>query len=180
MKRLYAGALAAAFLMLCLSACSTQDADNKPKDDVSMGAVESAIKAQVKSDLISSGAFQESDFEEGVLPSYQSVKLNEEGFQLPIEADVSQLEDAVAISHMMNVNADMIVVLKAKDAEGVKKAEEIAKQLKEQQVQTWEQYLPEQFDKVQSNITKTVGNFVLYITYDDPKRMEDAIMKVIR
>ena len=45
------------------------------------------------------------------------------------------------------------------------------------QEQTWSTYLPDQYEKVQNNVTGRVGNLLYYITSDHPQELEEAIKK---
>ena len=42
------------------------------------------------------------------------------------------------------------------------------------QIQTWSQYLPDQYEIVKKNVLKTKGEYVVYITYDNV----DAVEKI--
>ncbi len=165
-------------LLVLFSACKKNE--NTPKNTVSIDEISAAITAEMKKDFMDSGDFKEEDFADGGVPSYQIASLNDEAFQLPLEYDRERLEDALMIHHQMNVKSDMIVVLKAKTDEDVAELENYAKKLRDDQYKTWERYLPDQFEKVQQNVTKTIGRYVIYVTYDEPQKIADTIENLLK
>ena len=72
----------------------------------------------------------------------------------------------------MNVNADEIILLEAKDEKQVASLKEALEKELEGQVQTWKQYLPDQYEKVENNVIKTNGKYLLYVTYTKPGNIE--------
>ena len=162
---------------LCLCACSS-NADNSPKDNVTSDSLASAIRAQIKAELISSGADAEKS-DEDILPDYRTVFLTNDGLDLPISLDTECLEDAVVIIHKEHENADLIAVLKAREGKTAE-AEEIARTIYAYQLEQADSYLHAQMQKLEKSIVRSVGNYIIYIAYHDPKPIEDAIMRVIR
>ena len=162
-----------------LTSCGKSTDEVPKKDATSIDDVASAITAEMKAHLISAGVPEE-DFTEGSLPSYSIMRLKDENFQLPIEYDKNKLEDALVITHNMNVKSDMIVVLKVKTEADIPAVENYAKMLRDEQYRTWETYLPDQFEKVQQNTTKTFGRYVVYITHDEPQKISTAVEKLFR
>lgn len=73
---------------------------------------------------------------------------------------------------MMNINSTVIMVLEAASADDVPAIKEGLEAYLENQVNVWSQYLPDQYEKVENNIIKTAGNYLIYITYDDPAGVE--------
>ncbi len=161
------------FLFLC--GCSQKE--NHPKNSVSFSSIESAIKAQIKSDEITKGV-ADAYFEDDILPEYYSVRLKNISELMTPTPDTSFLEDAVAVFHRNPENSDLIAVLKAKDGH-VDTLNSYVKELFKSQQNT-ESSLKAEKNKIKNNIIKTVGKYVLYITYDKPKKMEKAILDVIQ
>lgn len=73
---------------------------------------------------------------------------------------------------MMNVNSTTIIVLEAASTDDVPAVEEGLEAYLDNQVGVWEQYLPDQYEKVENNVIKTAGNYLIYITYDHPENIE--------
>lgn len=167
-------------MMICISLSACKGGSNIPKNTVSIDEISAAITAQIKTDFIATGDFQESDFKDGVIPGYQILKFKNNHFILPIEYDQNDLEDAILVSQITNVKSDMILVMKAKNDKDISKLESYAKKLQEEQIKSWEHYLPDQFEKVKNNIIKTVGHYVIYITYDYPEKMDEAITNLMK
>jgi len=165
-------------LMLLFCGCKEINEDNHPKESVSMNTLESVIKAQIKSDLIAAG-HDSNEFQEDMLPSYRSVFLKDNSLSIPIEYDLSALDDAIAIINKNTNNADLIAILKAKGGETTY-AEGFARALRNFQISNSDSYLPDQMRKIEESILKTVGNYVIYISYDNPQRIENAILDAIQ
>lgn len=172
--------LAVLFLLLALILCGCGEKQQMEKDMASIDDISTAITKEMKANLMALGAAVEEDFADGMLPSYSVMRLKDENFTLPIEYDKNKLEDALVITHNMNVKSDMIVVLKAKTDADVPELENYVKQLRDEQYRTWENYLPDQFEKVQQNMTKTIGKYVIYVTYDEPQNITDAVEKLFK
>lgn len=164
-------------ILFLLTSCA--QTSNHPKQTVSMTTLESVVKAQIKSDLIASGANMPDDFNGDMLPSYASVLMTADSFDIPIDANIACLDDAVAIHHIDSSNSDFIMILKAKEGR-LSDTEAIATAMRSYQFERRNDYIPDQINKLEANIIKDVGNYVIYITYDDPKAMEDAILRVIK
>lgn len=167
-------------MVICISLSACKGGNNMPKNTVSIDEISAVIKAQIKMNLIETGDYQESDFKNGKIPDYQIFKYKDNLFTLPIEYDQNDIEDAVLVRQIANVKSDMILVMKAKNDNDTSKLESYAKKLQEKQMQTWEQYQPDQFEKVKNNIIKTVGQYVIYITYNYPKKMDEAITNLMK
>jgi len=162
-------------LVLAFFLCGCGTKEDVKKDMATIDDISTTITDKMKSNLMNMGAAVEEDFKNGGLPSYSIMRLNDEGFFLPIEYDKNKLEDALVITHNMNVKSDMIVVLKAKTDADIPEVENYAKMIRDEQYKTWENYLPDQFEKVQQNMTKTFGRYVVYVTYDEPQVITDEI-----
>lgn len=88
------------------------------------------------------------------------------------EINKSHLAEGVFLAPMMNVNSNKVIVLKAKDKEHVDGLKEALERELEADIATWEQYLPDQYEKVKKNVIKTNGNYLTYITTDDSAALE--------
>ena len=167
-------------LLLTILLCGCGTKEDVKKDMATIDDISTAITDKMKSNLMNTGAAVEDDFKDGAMPSYSVMRLKDENFQLPIEYDKNKLEDALVITHNMNVKSDMIVVMKAKTDADIPDVENYAKMLRDEQYKTWENYLPDQFEKVQQNMTKTIGRYVIYVTYDEPQGIMDDVAKLLK
>lgn len=84
------------------------------------------------------------------------------------------LANGRVIGAMMNVNADEVFILEAKTTADVAAIKESLERERAAQVQVWEQYLPEQYEKVKNNVIETKGNYLLYVTFSDPDKVVKA------
>lgn len=166
------------FMAVMMAACGTQSSDEQNKNqaqEVKFTDILSNIKDQISADLKDEGVddmsqthqeadLKDTDDENSVANIWiEKMKLNPES-----------LANGTVIAALMNVNADEIILLEAKDE---KQVAELKKSLENElaaQVQTWEQYLPEQYEKVKNNKIVTKGKFLLYVTYTDPEAIEKA------
>ncbi|MGM8214813.1 DUF4358 domain-containing protein [Bacillaceae bacterium W0354] len=115
----------------------------------------------------------------GYLDSYLDIDLKEETDDPLVDMQVETLginldsiKNGFILAPMMNVNSDLIILFEAADEAEVEALKEALEKQKEAQVQTWEMYLPDQYEKVKNNIIKTDGNYLLYVTYEEPESIE--------
>ena len=153
------------FLFLILLCASCTNTVNHPKQTVPMSTLESVIKAQIKSDLIASGENTQTDFQGDILPDYNCAIMSDANFDILSEYDTSCLEDAVAVYPTDASLTDFIMVLRAQK-DKVHEAITIAQAMGK--------------SKTKDNVIKTIGNYILYITYKTPETIEKAIMRVIK
>jgi len=142
MKRIFAVCLAA-MLLLCTAAC---------------GSKEPAAPA----------------LKEGVtLQSLVDSITDEYGFTMPAALDDTILDDLLGIAPddveeyagyitMVNISSDNLIAIKAKEG----KAEEVQKKLEERkefEVTSFQQYLPDQYEKAQAGKVFAVGDYVFLV-----------------
>src|SRR5690606_1078059 len=168
-------------LLLTLAACNKEEDNGKNKESnaVALDEVLTALKEEMATHLEDVGmpdAFKEDGSLDGYIQS-DLVHPSEDDQQsamflerLGIKSD--DLEAGFVIAAMMNINSDEIILLQAKDDSKVEELEAALKKELEAQTSTWEQYLPDQYEKVKNNIIKTKGNYLIYITYEDPEALE--------
>lgn len=163
-------------LFLLLSSCT--DRENHPKNSISFSSIESAIRAELKSNLISAKK-NSAYFEEDMLPDYSTLSLSSISELTHAKKDISFLENAVAVLHRDSSNADIIAVFKSKD--GQKQASiDFAASILEMQNSIKNNFSEDEKEKIRKNIIETVGNYVIYITCDEPQKMKKAILDVIK
>ena len=178
MKR-YLSFMIASILILSISGCKDSKNENTPRNEIEMSTLESAVKAAIKAQLITEGA-DSTDFDGEILPNYRSIFLKDiSSMNIPDEYDLSIFDDGVAVIHKSADNSDLIAIAKVKDGKR-SAAEGLALRLRDFQMSMSDSYLPNQTAKIKDNIIKTIGNYIIYITYNDPKYIEDAILKVIQ
>ena len=179
MKNKFISIMALAIILsLIFAGCGNEK--NMTNDAASLDEISSAVTAKIKTNLMETGAAVEEDFKNGILPSYNVKRLGDKDFYLPIEIDNSKLEDALVVTNEKDETSDMIVVLKAKNDSDVQTLENYVKKLRDVQYKTWEEKDPDQFKKVQQNMTRTMGRYVFYITYDTPQGISDEVDKLLK
>lgn len=165
--------------MVMLAACGNKGTDNSSsnKQELSLEEMFTQMKDAIAKDLKADG--MDEPIVDGKLMSYIEVDLmSDEDLdrdlyleKLGIESE--QLKAGYVIAAMMNVNSDEIILLEAKDEAAVASLKGALEKELEAQTQTWEQYLPDQFEKVKQNLIKTNGNYLIYITYDHPEKIAE-------
>ncbi|MBS4194336.1 DUF4358 domain-containing protein [Lederbergia citri] len=167
-----------AILFFTLMGCSNGTNNKAGATGVSIEEIVQSIKEKIAEDLAAVGVADA--LKDGVLQSYIESDLvnkdennpNSEFLMEKLSIDPNDLENGYIIAAMMNINSDEIIILKAKDESKVDGLIEVLKKEKEAQVATWEQYLPDQYDKVKNNIIKVKGPYLIYITYEHPEKLE--------
>lgn len=159
--------------------CSNQESEkNEEAPKVTLEEMSLKIKEQMAADMKEQGA-GEDVLVEGKLQSYIEVDLMDDKdpstpiYMEKMKLNKEEVEDGIVLAAMMNVNSDEIILLKAKDEAHVKSLKEALEREKEAQIKTWEIYLPDQFEKVKNNVIKTNGNYLLYVTYGNPEKIEE-------
>jgi len=185
MKRML-GIMIGALIVFAMVGCSGSADGEKGKEkevapEVSVEEVMDGIKGQVVQDVKDAG-FDEGQSDEELIQSYMQLDLVNGDKEDPFiqmllertELDTGLLEEGYLFAPIFNTKSDEIIVLKAKsneDAEVLKAS--LQKEL-DAQIQTWSQYLPDQYAHVEKNVLKTKGKYVVYITYSNV----DAVEKV--
>lgn len=143
-----------------------------PDVNVSVSDILEGIEEEIANDLKGAGVPQES-FINGELPGFMEVDLTQEE-QNPMAQffNKENIEEGIVLQQMMNVKSDLIIVLKAKDETKVEDLKASLEKVKEGQVNTWSQYLPDQYEKVENNIIKSKDKYLIYITYNDSEKIE--------
>ena len=181
------GMLICAMVIFTMVGCSGSGLNDGIKDEVSVKDIMESIKGQVVQDIKDAG-FDDGQTDEEILQNYVetnlvNAKTDDSMTQIFMERtalDKELLVEGLMFNSMFNTNSDEIIVLKAKnekDAESLKAS--LQKEL-DAQIQTWEQYLPDQYEKVKNNVLKTTGDFVLYVTYDNVDAVEQIFDEKVK
>ncbi|QUG41766.1 DUF4358 domain-containing protein [Psychrobacillus sp. INOP01] len=173
------GALVVFAMVGCSSTGKNEGGTSTP--DVKVKDIMVSIKAQIVQDIKDAG-FDDGQSDEQILQGYVETNLVDTATddlfgQMFFERtglDKELLAEGSMYISMFNINADEIIVLKAKDDKSVDTLKASLQKELDAQIQTWERYLPEQYEKVKNNVLKTKGNYILYVTYDNV----DAVEKI--
>lgn len=171
-----------ALVLVLAAGCSQKNDAEKPEEvNVSFDEVTTSIKEAIAKDLKEDGGVEEEVLVDGKLTYYTETDLtastDDAGVAIWLEkmnVDQEKLANGLVIAAMMNVNADEVIVLEAKDEADVEALKASLEKELENQDQTWKQYLPEQYEKVKENIITTKGKYLLYVTYTNPEKVEEA------
>lgn len=148
--------------------------------NVKVNDIVQEVKGVIIKDLRNVGIPEES-FELEEVPGYLTLDLaKEEDRQMFNMFNQEDFESGAIIQQMMNVNSDLIIILKAKDNNKVDSLKKSLEEVKESQVNTWSQYLPDQYEKVKKNIIKVEGQYLIYITYADADKIEDIFTRLLK
>ncbi|WP_052343582.1 DUF4358 domain-containing protein [Bacillus massiliigorillae] len=173
--------LITAIALLSIVACGNKS--NDKKEVASVDTILSEIKEQIASDYKESGVEEEVLVDnklQGFVEADLIKKTDDPANNIYIEKlklNKDDIEAGIVLAPMMNTKSDEIIILKAKDEKQVKELKKILEKEKEAQIAQWERYLPDQYEKVKNNIIKTNGKYLLYVTYDDPSKIESIFDK---
>lgn len=177
------GIMLSALVIFAMVGCanSEENEGGAATSDVTVKDIMASIKAQIVQDIKDTG-FDDGQSDEDILQGYMDTNLVDSNTddvlgQMFFERtglDQELLAEGSMMISAFNVNADEIIVLKAKDAKSVDTLKASLQKELDGQVQTWERYLPEQYEKVKNNVLKTKGNYLLYVTYENV----DAVEKI--
>lgn len=166
-----------AVCMLLLGACG--DSTEKPESNVPVSEIMTAIKEQLAKDIEEASGENLLE-EDGTISGYVEADLLAEDTDDPFvemllersELDKELLEEGQFLAPMMNVNSNEIIILKAKEEADVGALKEALEREQDVQIGIWEQYLPDQHEKVKKNITKTKGKYLIFLTAEDAPALE--------
>ena len=133
----------------------------KGEDPASMNAIETGVTeamSELPMTMFVRVKEDDSDFENQMM-------------MFGFDADVAK-ELFVARS-MVNVNADCIIVMRVHDME---RAKAQLAEFHQAQSNLWENYLPDQFQKVKNNVTGSEGEYLYYVTAGN----SDTVLDIIR
>jgi hypothetical protein len=168
MKRILVLAVAAVTLFTMMG-CSKQD------PNVAINDIMDGIKTQMTEDMIEAGV-PEDRFVDGDIPGFMEVDLvgeEENPMAVAFESfNKEDLEEGAVLMQMMNIKSDLIFVLKAADESKVQVLKEALEEQKTKQEGIWSNYLIDQYEKVQNNVIKVNGKYLLYATCDHPENIE--------
>lgn len=167
-------------VLVLVAGCSSKSGDNETDGvAVSFDEIVTDIKELIAEDLKESGV-EEEVLVDGKLSLFLETDLTASEDTDPavpiwienLGLNTDEIANGYVIAAMMNVNADEIIVLEAKDEKDVDTLKASLEKELERQDQTWKQYLPDQYEKVKENKITTNGKFLLYVTYDSPEKIK--------
>lgn len=161
---------ACALLAIGLTACGGGK-DNSNSGSADFATVQTAVKDAIVMFLEEQGVTPAE--ENGEIKGFATYDIASEDVKAlyPMLSDADFTNGTIYMPLMMT-NGDLVIIAEAKDADTVTDVQTAFEGVKEAQIQTWQQYLPDQFEKVQNNQIVTSGNFVLYSTFSD-----DSVVK---
>lgn len=167
-------------VMLGLVACGTsKDKENDEVANVSVKDIITDFKEKIAKDIEDESGDNILG-EDGTLSGYTEADLKDKESEDPFttlfleraELDPEKLEEGRFLAPMINVNSTEIIILKAKDAADIDELKAALEREQAVQVGIWEQYLPDQHEKVKKNVIKVNGNYLLFATSDDSAALE--------
>lgn len=164
------------FALLCIVATAAGCSSN----DVDFATVKNALVAEIKNTLLEQGGYTEADLAGEEIPGYICGSLQElEGQAALPSLDQESIVNSFFMQNLMNVNSNVVILLEAENEQQAAQLKDSLKDFHQTQVDIWQRYLPDQYEKVQANITATKGKYVYYITFDRPADLEQAILDVL-
>lgn len=172
-----------AFVLVLAAGCTKKEDNNeKPEATVSFDEITTSIKEAIAKDLKEDGGVEEEVLVDGKLTYYLETDLTASESDDPavsiwlekMNLDQAKISNGTVIAAMMMVNSDEVILLEAKDEADVATLKASLEKELENQVQTWKQYLPDQYEKVKQNTITTKGKYLLYVTYTNRDKVEDA------
>lgn len=91
--------------------------------------------------------------------------------------DYSQCVQAVAAISAMNIQADEIWLVEAKDGSAAAEIEELARARVEQRMEEFKNYAPDQYQVLENAAILREGNYVVLLASQDIESLKDAFNK---
>ena len=89
------------------------------------------------------------------------------------------LAEGIILESQVNIKADKIIILKAKDEASVQGLKDGLDKIKAEQEESWKAYLPDEYKKVQDGIIKTKGQYLAYIVSSDATELEKVFNEMV-
>ena len=153
MKKRIMGAAAAVMMLASLTACGAKE-PSKAISEITKAVVDSGIKFP------------------------EMIEVNQKNFEIKYEIGDDVYSD-FSVYWTTGADADEVCIIKAKEnkAEDVKKAVEGRKQA---QMDVFESYAPEQYDKLKNSEVKTEGDYVYWVCTEDDSKAEDTLLSYFK
>lgn len=170
-----------AFITIGLVACGDKG-ETEVRSDVPVTEILTTMKEEIdegaNEELLVDGELQ--GYVEGDLTAEDSEDPFISMFLERTQIDQDSLDEGVFLIPLMNVNSDQLIILKAKEEDNVAVLKEGLERELEEQEGIWEQYLPDQYEKVKNNIIITKGTYLAFITADDPEALEKVFNEKVK
>lgn len=156
-----------------LVGCSSQGTSSKK--EISLEKLLTDMKEQIAEDMKKHGV--EDALVDGELMGYIEGDLKSvEDYTAAIILEKMAVEkdafaEGVVLAPMMNINSNQIIVIKANSTDDVDTLKAALEKEHDAQVQMWSQYLPDQYEKVKNNQIVVEGNYLFYVTYENPDKL---------
>lgn len=119
--------------------------------------------------------------EEIQIPMLQEFDLkSDDEFVKMYEINPEDLEEGIVYTSMINIKADEIIILKAKDKTKIPVLKEALEKEYTRQHNIWSTYLPHEFEKVENHILKTKGNYLIFVISENPENVAEIFEKVLK
>ncbi|MFS0781781.1 DUF4358 domain-containing protein [Bacillus sp. 1P06AnD] len=182
MKKLHTLFIAFA-LLFTMAGCQSSKTDN----NVSVNEIMDTVKMQMADDMRAEGDSQEY-LVDGKLQGYHEIDLlsTESNdpvstlFKQRLKINEDELEEGVVLAPLMNTKSDEIIILKAKHGNMADTLKKVLEKEKDAQIDTWSQYLPDQYEKVKNNRIEVKGKYLIYVTYEKPDEIIQTFNKELK
>ena len=105
------------------------------------------------------------------------VQITEDTYMDVYKLDKSKYEDVMVYGSPVNVKANEMIVIKAKDAANLEEAKKDLEARKAALEEQWKTYLPEQYEMVQNAVIRTKDNYAALIVAPDVQKAQEAFDK---
>lgn len=153
-----------AVLLFALVGCGGQ-APNVPVKD---------IVDAIGSEVESTGNLMETD-----LTNEEMAEANKE-FAKAYGIDLEDIEEGIIKAPMINLLADEVIVIKAKDDSKIAGIKEGLTKHVENQLAAFENYVPENYEIVKNHILKSQGNYILLAISKDAEKIEETFDNALK
>lgn len=177
MKKLYMF-LVSILIIIIFIGCSSQSETK----EVTVSDIMLNIKEQIALDL-KEGGVPEDELKDENLPTMLEGDLKAKKTDPLIDSDgldIEYIEEGIILQAVININSDRIIILKAKDKNNVQDLKKSLEDIRKNQAKIWEHYLPDQYKKIENTIIKEKGNYLLYVTYDNPDKIETIFDEMLK
>jgi len=132
------------------------------------------IITSIESEVETVKGLSELDFNKEELSEFDMMTIEAFGFNL------EDIEEGIIKYPMINLQAEEVIIIKAKDETKMTAIKEALQLHVENQMAAFENYVPENYEMVKNHVLKTEGNYVLLAISTDAAKIDEIFTNALK
>lgn len=132
------------------------------------------IITSIESEVESVSGLTELDFSKEELSEFDMMTIEAFGFNL------EDIEEGIMKYPMINLQADEVIIIKAKDETKIPAITEALQGHIENQMAAFENYVPKNYELIKNHVLKTEGNYILLAISTDAAKIDEIFTNALK